>query len=682
MKDLISLIIYFPNEKKIIKSLKDINSNRIKVKSYDFLETLRSLLNQSHSNVEILLFTKNKKNKDFFYSFLYENDFFLNTIPIKIKKSILFLRTNNKRIKIISLNEKFTLKNIMIKSLNICSGDFICPIYYRDFIDYNRFKNQLITLKSRNLNICSSVIFPIFLKNNKNSYDEKSNRFYLNCTDANKFLHENEIDFACKSYYIPVDFFSLMIRKKFFVSLLPILKKKDINSPLEFILFFLSYCKIKKTKTSITYIRNNRLPYKENLNLISSADSKNLINKFNKFNFIDNRNYLLSSLKYQFLSEEKRLNENNLINCLFIVDELNLGGTETFILSLCKNIKNFNINPIILTYGGLLEDLFILNNIEIYKNTYDLSDKSKFIRKFLISKKIDLIMIHGPKEINSYFEIIKNIKLPKIGFIHGNFYSYKEVKILFDYFDRVIFVSKESSLFYKKYTHPKTEILQNSINIHNKKYKYSNYQYINNEIKSIYCLIEKNKKIISYCSRLSYGKGKLAFYFLKNLQKLLEENFDIYVLILGNGTEFEKIKNYANSLNFKFGKRIFMLSSIFDVKFYFANSFLVVGTGRVALEALSISTPVLSLGLTGYNGIICEENKDFMIDSNFGDHGHKENCFLKENKLYEDIKFLINNPNLLYKLKIWSKNFIYESLNAKNITLKLYNLILYCLKNQ
>ena len=48
-----------------------------------------------------------------------------------------------------------------------------------------------------------------------------------------------------------------------------------------------------------------------------------------------------------------------------IIDELNLGGTETYILNLIKSLSMIGFYIIIATSGGILIDLFKLNNIKI-----------------------------------------------------------------------------------------------------------------------------------------------------------------------------------------------------------------------------------------------------------------------------------------------------------------------------
>lgn len=47
----------------------------------------------------------------------------------------------------------------------------------------------------------------------------------------------------------------------------------------------------------------------------------------------------------------------------------------------------------------------------------------------------------------------------------------------------------------------------------------------------------------------------------------------------------------------------------------------IVGTGRVALEAMACAKPVVAAGVAGYCGVVKPQNIDKVIQCHFGDHG-------------------------------------------------------------
>ena len=97
----------------------------------------------------------------------------------------------------------------------------------------------------------------------------------------------------------------------------------------------------------------------------NSLNSSNKISIFNTNKSIEYRNYLYKAIIKD--SNINILNNDIKYNILVIIDSLNIGGTETYIFTISMTLRNFGIYTYILTSGGILEDLFVQNNIPVLK---------------------------------------------------------------------------------------------------------------------------------------------------------------------------------------------------------------------------------------------------------------------------------------------------------------------------
>jgi glycosyltransferase involved in cell wall biosynthesis len=107
----------------------------------------------------------------------------------------------------------------------------------------------------------------------------------------------------------------------------------------------------------------------------------------------------------------------------------------------------------------------------------------------------------------------------------------------------------------------------------------------------------------------------------------------------------------------------------------YRSASVVVGAGRVVLEALASGVPAVALGESSALGLLTEENFEQAFDSNFGDCG-EWNLFLgKEGRLIEDFKRVLSDLALRKKLSQWGREIIIKKFDAEKITpeiLKVY----------
>jgi len=120
------------------------------------------------------------------------------------------------------------------------------------------------------------------------------------------------------------------------------------------------------------------------------------------------------------------------------------------------------------------------------------------------------------------------------------------------------------------------------------------------------------KPVIAIIGRLSGPKGELCY-------RLLDEvlDLDAYKVRIVSGTKVPE--RFA-----RFEGRAEFVGYVDDVPALLASCDLVIGAGRVAMEALLCGRPAFAIGEARAIGLVTEQNLDDALASNFGDIGPKD----------------------------------------------------------
>ncbi|AII51242.1 glycosyltransferase [Hymenobacter sp. APR13] len=127
---------------------------------------------------------------------------------------------------------------------------------------------------------------------------------------------------------------------------------------------------------------------------------------------------------------------------------------------------------------------------------------------------------------------------------------------------------------------------------------------------------------LSFIGRFNGGKGERAAALLQQVFPALLTGFAGLRLALVGG-ELEHLpeagKTALVALQQQFGERVEVVGFTDDVPGWLRRSTLVIGAGRVAIEALGAGVPVLALGEATCEGIVTEASYPTAAASNFGD---------------------------------------------------------------
>ncbi|MDO4536364.1 MAG: glycosyltransferase [Clostridium perfringens] len=594
----------------------------------DISDTLDDIFKQNYANLEVFIITS--------------------------KKYFNISKYNKYKCCVLEVNDTDSVFNKLISLSTSLSGDFITFMNSLDINAPKRFEKQILFMNSNNVNICSCLEMPIDDDTCKNEA----------LSESNNFVTSDDINFVISASYLPLDLYTFVFRKNFLNKILHYSSYYFFTSEIDLILYFLRFENISKVPEILYYVKKSRIPYDECLNYYLGPDTKNKLALFNKNNILNSQYYfneiLCSKRKYQKYKKDYKY------TIITILGSCNIGGTESYVINLANKLREENINLCILTNECFNKELFIFYNIELH--VLNLNNKNEFINTISSINNIKLFQIHMNDDIY-LCPVIKSIMdVPIILTIHGIYYSEKILNNFLSYIDKIIFVSDYAKKYYNnlinKLPFDKYTAIPNGIEnpIKNLKQK---------DILRKSLGIPKDSIIILYCSRLSYNKSNLARLFLESFKKVKSKNKEILAVIIGDGNYSKFVKDLAYKINSELGQnRIFILGNRFNIFDYYNDSDLIIGTGRVALEAMSLGKPVISFGLNGYVNIINNTTILEMIHSNFGDHCSSSpnlNDELIINELSTFINSLIDSNKKLKELGIWNKSYVKKYLSLDKI---------------
>lgn len=421
---------------------------------------------------------------------------------------------------------------------------------------------------------------------------------------------------------------------------------------------------------------------------IEGAEDYEFITKLLPFG-VDN----IEEILYYYRSHEKQRSlkfygKNNLknisnkdLNVLLVLDALNIGGTETHVLNLVYELIKLGVNVVILSNKGSLSGEFEKLNCKIYNMEFPLTVIDDFnevtmyknrIKEIVVKEKINIIHAHQSPSGALCIDVAKDLRIPSIFTIHGLYY-HDIVSTKLPLCSNVISVSQPVYNWLAKFK-IQSVVVPNGVNFdeYSSKHEDSIRESLN---------IPKDALIVLYCSRLAWEKTTVCENLIRACKDLqINEDMDIHAIIIGDGPDFNKVKEMTDYVNEIVGKTfIHLLGSKINVNDYYNACDCVVGTGRVAIEAIASSKPVIASGNHGYLGILNESNIKEAWKVYFGDHDSwKTN---NASFLYEDLITIYKSEDRLLSSCEYNLQWAKDVFSVENVTNDIINIYKNALQN-
>ncbi|MGL5088728.1 MAG: polysaccharide deacetylase family protein [Cetobacterium sp.] len=286
------------------------------------------------------------------------------------------------------------------------------------------------------------------------------------------------------------------------------------------------------------------------------------------------------------------------MNILMALSQLEVTGAEVYGTVLSNELIKRGNNVYIVS-----DTLTKPTNAQYRKiefNRRKLSDRINQVKALLkIIKEKDIEVVHAHSRASSWSCSIacKIAKIPLITTIHGRqpvHLSRKLVKAFGDYSLSVCENIRDHIVNDLNVKPKNITVLRNMINT-------NEYQKQSSEQKL------KSEKVISIIGRLSGPKGDVTY----NLLDILHRRKDFKIQVIGGKDVPQRFKKFNGNVEF--------LGYVNNVSEKIKESSIVIGAGRVAVEAILSEVPVLAIGEAEFIGIVTKERLSTALKSNFGD---------------------------------------------------------------
>lgn len=302
------------------------------------------------------------------------------------------------------------------------------------------------------------------------------------------------------------------------------------------------------------------------------------------------------------------------IRLLMMIDKFEVGGTETYVSAVAEEMMQRNISVYVAGKPGSLLQKFKAMGCSTYTK---IRNRAKFER-WIIKHKINIINAHHESAGVLGSRLSKKLKIPFIFTIHGTYYPRSLISRAMkscDHRKAVISVS----IPVKKWLEERnisSIVIPNGINT-------EIFSYRKNSGLHKKLGIPRKSKVLLYVSRLEGRKAGICKNFIRAAQHYMDTRSDVHVVVAGGGPHLNSIRKLAAQ---KHSRRIHILGERLDTVPLFSISDVVVGTGRVALEAMSCKRPVIAVGIKGIFGIVKPDNFNMAWKYYFGDHRAKQSA--------------------------------------------------------
>ena len=236
----------------------------------------------------------------------------------------------------------------------------------------------------------------------------------------------------------------------------------------------------------------------------------------------------------------------------------------------------------------------------------------RLVRRLLAEHQIDVVHAHSRAASWVSYFAVQGTKVPLVSTVHGRQHLHASTSLFDIYGDKVIAICdnlKTHLVEEVKMRPAKIVAIPNGIRLLNDELRTTDYSF-------------SEAPRLAFIGRFNGGKGERAAALLAQVFPALLMEFPALRLALIGG-ELAQLpaagKAALSALQAAFDGRVEVVGFSADVPGWLERSTLVIGAGRVAIEALAAGRPVLALGEAGSEGLVTDETYAAAAASNFGD---------------------------------------------------------------
>jgi glycosyltransferase involved in cell wall biosynthesis len=348
------------------------------------------------------------------------------------------------------------------------------------------------------------------------------------------------------------------------------------------------------------------------------------------------------------------------IKILMMADHLVQGGLETHIITNVNQLTSLG-HEVLLYTASCNESILNQINPARFQFLPWSDDHQRIIEKF----KPDIVHSHPFTSIVKAAEIAERNQLPLVVTMHGlydfGFDNSPLGNLISKKVKRIIAVDfRVAVLLLNNVVEPeKVSVIRNGIDFsrfYPKKKRKDKLEKLG---------LDPSKLTITIVSRFADDKEIPIIQFLNCAPEIAKNVKGLNVLLIGDGSKMKDVQDAIPKKNDR-DLKIKLLGWQEDVAEFYRISDLVLGSGRVALEALSCKIPVYSMW-DGFGGLITKANHDSVM---MGNAFRK----LSDDELTREIVNVLKNENELTSSAKESYDFVRKIYDMKKCTNQLVRL--------
>lgn len=306
---------------------------------------------------------------------------------------------------------------------------------------------------------------------------------------------------------------------------------------------------------------------------------------------------------------------------LMVTMGLGIGGAETHIVELAKELKHQGHDLAIVSRGGVYVPEITAAGIRHYEaplNRRSMGDMRKakvLLRQAIEQEQPDVVHAHARIPAFLCGQLQKKMGFPFVTTAHWVFNAKGVLRYLTNWGQRTVAVSDDIKAYLIREYHLPEEHISVTINGIDTE-KFSPDVSGENVIREFG--LDPDRPIVSYVSRMDEDRALVARQMIQIAPELDRAVPGVQLLIAGGGNVFDELHVQAEQVNTQLGRPcITMTGARTDINEIVAAGQVFVGVSRAALEAMSAGKPVIVAGNEGYHGLFGPEKLEEAQQRNF-----------------------------------------------------------------